>query len=554
MILRSVELESFGRFRDQTVEFRRGMNLVIGPNEAGKSTIAEAIPAVLFGTDRLERFKPWGRNVCSAVLFFEGQGRTIQVKRNLITDEVELVEKDDLYHILSQFSGKVPLRGRGASCREYRALLESLLGVADESLFRATYFFGHQPKEWSGEELAQKLRTLVSGTAETDYAEILDTLLDEHFQLTRSNPWGRDKQRDRDYEEVCQQLAAQGETAPVASVPVFVEIDSSADTEEQIEKLFIELENDQKEYEKGLRYIERIRRQSVESSEDVAATVAEKNPEILEDQGDEGDKRTLSEQLVAVGLPKNPPRDLPELLAEAAEVRQQFAKLQQPFSVLNSREKKIPTVPWLMLLAILALLIPGGTFAWWQDFLFPLISLGAGLCSTLLLGWGGWRHMVRKKALDECRKERSRLEQQKLVAQKRQTDLTNRCEALGLPSSAIDLVRVQKLVTAHSELLESWWKHGDLPVAESSVPQNISEGDSAEAATSTNTSVVSEEAEQEVGQELGQLEARMSEFRVELEQKELRLKTMQLQVKEPSSDQRPSHTTSAQLCTIASWS
>jgi len=51
MILRSIELESFGRFRGQTVEFRRGLNLVIGPNEAGKSTIAEAVPAVLFGTD-----------------------------------------------------------------------------------------------------------------------------------------------------------------------------------------------------------------------------------------------------------------------------------------------------------------------------------------------------------------------------------------------------------------------------------------------------------------------------------------------------------------------
>jgi DNA repair exonuclease SbcCD ATPase subunit len=183
MILRSVELESFGRFRGQTVEFRRGMNLVIGPNEAGKSTLAEAIPAVLFGTDRLEKFKTWGRNTCSAALFFEGQGRTIQVKRNLVTDEVELVEKDDLYHALSEFSGKVPLRGRSASCREYRALLETLLGISDERLFRATYFFGHQPQEWSGEELSQKLRALVSGTAETDYAKVLDGLLEEHFQL-----------------------------------------------------------------------------------------------------------------------------------------------------------------------------------------------------------------------------------------------------------------------------------------------------------------------------------------------------------------------------------
>ena len=207
MILRSVELESFGRFRGQTVEFRRGVNLVIGPNEAGKSTLAEAVPAVLFGTDRLERFKPWGRNNCSAALIFEGQGRRVQIKRNLITDEVELLEKDDLYHTLSQFSGKVPLRGRSASCREYLALLDSLLGVADESLFKATYFFGHHPQEWSGEELSQKLRTLVSGSAETDYAELLDDLLDEHFQLTRSNPWGRDKQRDREYEELCQKLA-----------------------------------------------------------------------------------------------------------------------------------------------------------------------------------------------------------------------------------------------------------------------------------------------------------------------------------------------------------
>ena len=110
----------------------------------------------------------------------------------------------------------------------------SLLGVSDEKLFRATYFFGHHPQEWSGDELAQKLRTLVSGTAETDYAEILDGLLDEHFDLTRSNPWGRDKQRDREYEDVCRQLAEQG---GVETVPVFVEIDNTAEIKAQIENL-----------------------------------------------------------------------------------------------------------------------------------------------------------------------------------------------------------------------------------------------------------------------------------------------------------------------------
>lgn len=539
MILRSVELESFGRFRSQTVEFRRGMNLVIGPNEAGKSTIAESIPAVLFGTDRLERFKPWGRNVCSAVLFFEGQGRTIQVKRNLITDEVELVEKDDLYHVLSQFSGKAPLRGRSASCREYRVLLESLLGVADENLFRATYFFGHQPKEWSGDELAQKLRTLVSGTAETDYAEILDDLLDEHFQLTRSNPWGRDKQRDREYEEVCQQLyelGEQGDAETAGSVPVFVEIDSSADTKEQVERLSEELETDRLEHEKGLRYIERVRRQLAETSETAVSPVVETKPEPLVKTTSKG---TLSEQLAAVGLPKNPPRELPELLAEAAEVRQEFAELQQPFAALNNREKKIPAVPWLLLCAIVVLLSAINGVAWWQNMLFPLVLLVAGICGASLLGWGFWLHINRKKALAECSKERSRLDQKKIVAQKRQADLSERSEALGLPSSAIDMVRVQKLVAAHRELLERWWKEGDSPAVECSTRQDLlSTGSETTEKPSASTDT------EEDGHELQQLEVRMAEFEIELKQKESRLQTLRLQLKEFSSEQLPQMTTS----------
>lgn len=532
MILRSVELENFGRFRGHTVEFRRGMNLVIGPNEAGKSTIAESIPAVLFGTDRLERFKPWGRNACSAVLFFEGHGRTIQIKRNLVTDEVELVEKDDLYHILSQFSGKAPLRGRSASCRKYRALLESLLGVADESLFRATYFFGHQPKEWSGEELAQKLRTLVSGTAETDYAEILDDLLDEHFQLTRSNPWGRDKQRDREYEEVCQQLAEQGETETVESVPVFVEIDNGAVIKEEIAELSAELEKDRQEHDKGLRYVERVRRQVAETTEQPAPPVVAKKPAPIKEQVSTAG---FSAQLAAVGLPPNPPRELPDLLSEAAQVRQLFAELQQPFSALNNREKKILSVPWLILCAVIAALGAVSALAWWQNFHVLPLSLGAGICSLALLGWGGWRHSERNKALALCRKERGRLEQKKHDAQQRQTDLSERCKTLGLPSSAIDLVRIQKLVSAHRELLEKCWAEHDSPAAEGVESQTATAEVVAETAGEAGASTAIEDAVEE----LRLLESRMAEFEVELEQKELRLHQLQSQLEETTAGQFP---------------
>ncbi len=521
MILRSVELENFGRFRGQTVEFRRGMNLVIGPNEAGKSTLAEAVPAVLFGSDRLEKFKPWGRNACNAALFFEGHGRTIQIKRNLVTDDVELVEKDDLYHVRAQFSGKVPLRGRSATCREYRDLLESLLGVSDDGLFRATYFFGHHPQEWSGDELAQKLRTLVSGTAEADYAEILDRFLEEHFALTRSNPWGRDKQRDREYEEVCEQLAQQG---GAEAVPVFVELDNAAELAEQIETLSGELENDHQEYAKGLRYIERVRRQTEERAGTAAVAETPPSPPSPAASADSG---PLAERLAAAGLPRNPPRELPELLSEAADIRQELATLQQPFAALASREKHVPQVPWVMLVSLVAALLVVAAVAWWQEFQFLRIAAVAAVCNGMLLGWGGWRQMARNKALAECDKERRRLDQKKHAAQQRQADLSERCETLGLPSSAIDLVRLQKQVAVHHDLLASFWSESGPPDVD--VPASTDRGGTEVAEPDVPQAPDAAEAS---GEELALLEARMAEFEAELKRKDDRLQELKRQLAE----------------------
>ena len=530
MILRSIELESFGRFRGQTVEFRRGLNLVIGPNEAGKSTIAEAVPAVLFGTDRLERFKPWGRNVCSASLFFEGRGHTVEVKRNLLTDEVELVEKDDLYHVRAQFSGKAPFRGRSASCREYRELLEKLIGVADERLFRATYFFGHHPQSWSGDELALKLRTLVSGTAEADYAEILDTLLDEHFQLTRSNPWGRDKQRDREYETVCQQLSEQGDDG---AVPIFVEIDNPARDdsqdalEEEISALTGELEFERQEYEKGLRYIERFRQQA-DINEEKAEPPAKVEPVKEESLGT---KKTLAEKLTAAGLPPSLPPQLPEVLSAAAEIRQELAALQQPFSILHGREKKIPQVPWMVIGCLLVLFVALAAVAFWQPFFKTPLLTAVGVCSVALLAWASWRQINRNKILEQCRKERGLLEQKKGVAQQRQAELSERCDALGLPSSAVDLVRLHKLVMTHRTLLDQYWS-----ATESDDP-GIVKGtelvDRDPSSQDTTVSVVEKDLlkDDEAAEELRQLEARLADFAANLQAKETRLEELQAQLK-----------------------
>lgn len=54
MIIEKIEIKSFGRLRDMTLEFSSSLNVIEGENEAGKSTIAAFIKYMLFGFDSLD--------------------------------------------------------------------------------------------------------------------------------------------------------------------------------------------------------------------------------------------------------------------------------------------------------------------------------------------------------------------------------------------------------------------------------------------------------------------------------------------------------------------
>ena len=55
MRLRSLRVDGFGRLADRTFEFGPGLNVVVGRNEAGKSTLAAALVASLYGLRRGEK-------------------------------------------------------------------------------------------------------------------------------------------------------------------------------------------------------------------------------------------------------------------------------------------------------------------------------------------------------------------------------------------------------------------------------------------------------------------------------------------------------------------
>jgi len=62
-------IEGFGRLTNLSLRFSPGLNLVFGPNEAGKSTLQEALFALLYGFDtesRATEFRPWNGSAAFA--------------------------------------------------------------------------------------------------------------------------------------------------------------------------------------------------------------------------------------------------------------------------------------------------------------------------------------------------------------------------------------------------------------------------------------------------------------------------------------------------------
>ena len=166
MQISHIILRNFGKFENFACDFTPGLNLIKGPNEAGKSTLAQAITAALFlnpenGKNEISKSARWGTAEMpslEAVLDFEGKS-------------IRLLK--DFQH------GKLELDGRPADYsgepESVEHWLENQIGIPSEQIFKATSCIGQgeiSHIEESFNAIKDKLESLVTGGKEERAASI----------------------------------------------------------------------------------------------------------------------------------------------------------------------------------------------------------------------------------------------------------------------------------------------------------------------------------------------------------------------------------------------
>jgi DNA repair exonuclease SbcCD ATPase subunit len=129
MRLLALRLRHFRRFEEAEYRFDPGLNILVGPNEAGKSTLRQAILAAFFvnpatTAKKIAEWRPWGsERLGSIALEFELDGRRFELRKDF---EHRGLELRDLLHGVSYEPTKVQER------------LQAALGLSTEALYRST--------------------------------------------------------------------------------------------------------------------------------------------------------------------------------------------------------------------------------------------------------------------------------------------------------------------------------------------------------------------------------------------------------------------------------
>ncbi|MCS7236433.1 MAG: AAA family ATPase [Armatimonadota bacterium] len=448
MRLVELRLRNFRQHRQASFQFAPGFNAVVGPNEAGKSALRDALRVALFGnpattSDRLaEGLRPWGGDGAPVVelVFDVPQGR---------------------FELVKDFgAGRVWLRGQGRTWdrpREVQQALGRALGFQSEKAFLATAHVRQAELDRIDErDVAVHLGRIVAG-ADEDASRALQALHRALQELERglvrpaSNPGRlvRVQQRVQELQDRAEELRR----ALVAARDVARE---AADLRRELEEVEADLA-DRTELLELNRRIQQVRDQADRLRREVGV-----RQELLQ-QVDRLQDQVRRARAELEGLPEGDE----ERLARVRESEGRAHELEARAQELETLQVLPPAPPpprwWLWAAAA----VSAAAAALLVDATFLRVALAVMAAALALLAWNRWHRFVQEgKARSEAEAraaERARLaDQLRTQAQELHRQAQEELRAAGLPSAEALHARAARRREVEGELRSAQQRLQDL--------------------------------------------------------------------------------------------
>ena len=146
MIIKEINITNFGKFKDKTINLEKGMNIIYGENEAGKTTIHTFIRGMLFGIEKTRgrigdndvytKYEPWDNpSLYAGSMIIEANGVNYRIERNFNKDykSLEVVNIDE-GRVLSTQKIDMLFEGFDENCYYNTISVSQLGGATDKEL------------------------------------------------------------------------------------------------------------------------------------------------------------------------------------------------------------------------------------------------------------------------------------------------------------------------------------------------------------------------------------------------------------------------------------
>lgn len=180
MYLNKLLIKDFGKFHNKEIDLKPGVNLIYGPNEAGKTTIKEFIVGMLYGIDKsrglgakcdnYELRKPLNSANYAGKAYIKHEGKTYLIERSFLKNNRKTSVID------AQSAMEVKLKDKNS--------LNKTMFDLDKSTYTNTLCIGEHGAA-VGKELADEMANYLGNFATTGSADIDKSAAIEHLKEER---------------------------------------------------------------------------------------------------------------------------------------------------------------------------------------------------------------------------------------------------------------------------------------------------------------------------------------------------------------------------------